>query len=86
MKNIADAVRGSPTMGAEMLELYLYSIALLRSGRYRVVRSTRSGDVLTHAGMDEKQQQSIPEKGRWLAALWKTCGRNWIAWASWSSQ
>ena len=38
-----------------MLELYLYSIASLRGGRYRVVRSTRSGDVLTHAGMDQKQ-------------------------------
>ena len=31
-ENIAAGVSGGPTMGAEMLELYLYSIALLRGG------------------------------------------------------
>ena len=66
-------------MSAEMLELYLYSIALLRSGRYRVVRSTRSGDVLTHAGMDEKQLAEYFRKGTVVSGtledVWKKLDR-----------
>jgi hypothetical protein len=62
-----------------MLELYLYSIALLRRGRYRVVRSTRSGDVLTHVGMDRMQLADYFRKGMVVSGtledVWKELDR-----------